>query len=322
MPTGYSILDNRPLDHWKVTELKDELRRRKMTTKGLKEDLIKRLDEAIRTERATVNDQEVSKHQEILVTHQSEGVGTEKDSFEAVEEFGGNKSEHHPIMVDINAPIDDPDLENEVHQEESTTVDLDEGPKEKTTNIAAGKELNDAAALENKVSEVSPGLGLQVMRSAPIYNDSVPLGEQIEPKNDSSVNNFDLEETVKSELTPSSNFDLEEPVKSELIQPSPKPLDINESFVEEDDNKKIDGSLGGSPEKLNLDRSSSDESMEEDVLDTKHVESNDNSVEVGDKEVRDLHVIKEEALAVSDDKIHVSASTEKRKPEGNLSCGI
>ncbi|XAR62296.1 hypothetical protein NMG60_11017009 [Bertholletia excelsa] len=49
-PTTYPILDNRPIDQWKVTELKEELKRRKLTTKGLKEDLIKRLDEAIRNE--------------------------------------------------------------------------------------------------------------------------------------------------------------------------------------------------------------------------------------------------------------------------------
>ncbi|KAE8637571.1 hypothetical protein CSA_017848 [Cucumis sativus] len=47
----YSILDNRPIDQWKVTELKEELKRRKLTIKGLKEDLVKRLDEAVRMER-------------------------------------------------------------------------------------------------------------------------------------------------------------------------------------------------------------------------------------------------------------------------------
>lgn len=52
MSSPYQILDNRPLDHWKVTELKEELRRRKLTTKGLKEDLVKLLDEAVRIERA------------------------------------------------------------------------------------------------------------------------------------------------------------------------------------------------------------------------------------------------------------------------------
>ncbi|KAF7834245.1 Apoptotic chromatin condensation inducer in the nucleus [Senna tora] len=47
MSSRYPILDNRPIDQWKVTELKEELKRRKLTTKGLKDDLIKRLNEAI-----------------------------------------------------------------------------------------------------------------------------------------------------------------------------------------------------------------------------------------------------------------------------------
>ncbi|XP_027365370.1 uncharacterized protein LOC113872206 [Abrus precatorius] len=50
MSSRYPILDNRPIDQWKVTELKEELKRRKLTTKGLKDDLIKRLDEALRIE--------------------------------------------------------------------------------------------------------------------------------------------------------------------------------------------------------------------------------------------------------------------------------
>lgn len=47
----YPILDDKPIDKWKVTELKEELKRRKLATKGLKEDLINRLDEALREER-------------------------------------------------------------------------------------------------------------------------------------------------------------------------------------------------------------------------------------------------------------------------------
>ncbi|OMO56002.1 hypothetical protein CCACVL1_26833 [Corchorus capsularis] len=51
MSSKYQILDNRPIDQWKVTELKEELKKRKLTTRGLKEELVKRLDEAVRIER-------------------------------------------------------------------------------------------------------------------------------------------------------------------------------------------------------------------------------------------------------------------------------
>ncbi|XP_057415488.1 uncharacterized protein LOC130710293 [Lotus japonicus] len=51
MSSPYPILDDKPIDQWRVTELKEELKRRKLTTKGLKDDLIKRLDQALRLER-------------------------------------------------------------------------------------------------------------------------------------------------------------------------------------------------------------------------------------------------------------------------------
>lgn len=50
MSSPYVKLGNRSLDQWKVTELKEELKRRRMTTSGLKQDLVRRLDEAIRFE--------------------------------------------------------------------------------------------------------------------------------------------------------------------------------------------------------------------------------------------------------------------------------
>ncbi|KAL4376666.1 hypothetical protein GQ457_02G016910 [Hibiscus cannabinus] len=58
MSSKYQILDNRPIDQWKVTELKEELKRRKLITRGLKEDLVKRLDEALRVERENTENEE------------------------------------------------------------------------------------------------------------------------------------------------------------------------------------------------------------------------------------------------------------------------
>lgn len=51
MSPKYQILDNRSVNQWKVTELRDELKRRRLSAKGLKDDLVRRLDEALRLER-------------------------------------------------------------------------------------------------------------------------------------------------------------------------------------------------------------------------------------------------------------------------------
>ncbi|XP_027095273.1 uncharacterized protein [Coffea arabica] len=53
MSTQYPVLYDRPINKWKVAELKEELKRRNLMTKGLKDDLVRRLDEAIRNERAS-----------------------------------------------------------------------------------------------------------------------------------------------------------------------------------------------------------------------------------------------------------------------------
>ncbi|KAL3371478.1 hypothetical protein AABB24_008161 [Solanum stoloniferum] len=45
--SDYPVLDNRPINKWKVAELREELKRRNLTTKGLKDDLVRRLNEAI-----------------------------------------------------------------------------------------------------------------------------------------------------------------------------------------------------------------------------------------------------------------------------------
>lgn len=50
MSSPYVKLGNKTLDQWKVTELKEELKKRKLTTGGLKQDLVRRLDEAVRAE--------------------------------------------------------------------------------------------------------------------------------------------------------------------------------------------------------------------------------------------------------------------------------
>ncbi|CAN4116328.1 unnamed protein product [Withania somnifera] len=48
--SDYPVLDNRPINKWKVAELKEELKRRNLATKGLKDDLVRRLHEAISEE--------------------------------------------------------------------------------------------------------------------------------------------------------------------------------------------------------------------------------------------------------------------------------
>ncbi|VFQ85090.1 unnamed protein product [Cuscuta campestris] len=50
MPKEYPVLDNSPINKWKVAQLREELKKRNLPVKGLKEALVNRLDEAIQKE--------------------------------------------------------------------------------------------------------------------------------------------------------------------------------------------------------------------------------------------------------------------------------
>ncbi|CAH9140131.1 unnamed protein product [Cuscuta epithymum] len=64
MPKQYPVLDNRPINKWKVAELRDELKKRNLAVKGLKDDLVNRLDEAIQKEREALEMEEDDKGSE------------------------------------------------------------------------------------------------------------------------------------------------------------------------------------------------------------------------------------------------------------------
>ncbi|KAE9587750.1 putative transcription regulator SAP family [Lupinus albus] len=55
-------MSSKPIHQWKVTELKEELKRRRLATTGLKNDLVRRLDDALREEReaAEASEKEVN----------------------------------------------------------------------------------------------------------------------------------------------------------------------------------------------------------------------------------------------------------------------
>ncbi|MQL96565.1 hypothetical protein Taro_029237 [Colocasia esculenta] len=385
MRSQYPILDNRPIDQWKVTELREELRRRKLTTKGLKEDLVRRLDEALRSETELLNEKELNstvdpepepqENQEEKDPSPSDISEVKENANVAVADDETKTFENEVSVADTDDSIRDVSEGTEVLNESMGNAVLDGAVEETVTpgatteeNIshseltssksdANGEDLMDdmenrepnsptedttfnPSEQEKQVSEVSPDLGFQVKCDS-ISTDSVTINEKIELKDNLNANNFHLELDVgKPEVVQPSSTDVA-PVAGDFnsLDNDQEPEDNQGSVEEIDDvtntasldlSNKIDNSNGGSPEKLNLDRSSGDESMEEDVLETKQREPSNNSDEVGDtKDVRELHVVKEgspvDAVVggLSPDKKDIIAEedkpvvpAEKRKLEG------
>jgi apoptotic chromatin condensation inducer in the nucleus len=155
----------------------------------------------------------------------------------------------------------------------------------------------------NQVPEVTQDLGSQI-KCESISSDDISTNKQNSVEDNLSANNFDLELEVKPKMVePSSGIaslggdlqpldDEKELVKS---QPSLEDIDATDNV----DSYKKDSPEVGSPEKLNLDRSSGDESMEEDVMESKQAEPNIKSDDLRGTAELSLKDVKEVALSDS-----------------------
>lgn len=392
--SGYPILDNRPIDQWKVTELKEELKRRKLTTRGLKEELVKRLDESLRSEMEAQKEEADNGVEGIQPNSIPETVVTEQTGFEISdlglgnpENAGGNvgnadigftKLDDVSVQVDckdsVEQPVDGISLEeresalvsdqppemgalasndvppaglgNEISYSLSVEKSVygeglhdskverdDEGSRaqEQSEDVKLLPEDGklDSSDSNNQVSEVSSSLGFPV-KSNSISTDSVSFNEKNDLKDNIIADNVKLESDVKPEMVQPSSSDLVpdggESHPSDVEEPH-----VNKVSVQETDNnvsiadvsqKNYSADLGSS-EKLNLDRSSGDDSMEEDALESKHIDSNYNSEEVVEKtEKLEVTTIKEEVPVATMDidkgthhenNIVAAASADKRK---------
>ncbi|KAG5241758.1 apoptotic chromatin condensation inducer in the nucleus [Salix suchowensis] len=191
----------------------------------------------------------------------------------------------------------------------------------------------NSSAPDNQVSEVSPILGFQV-KSDSISTDSISINEKIELKGNIIADDVKLElDNVKPEMVGPSSSNVV-PVGGES-----HPMDVEEpqekmeSVEEKDDSsgtnaymsKKNDSVDVGYLEKLNFDRSSGDDSMEEDVLESKQIDSKYNSDEVGGRE--NLVGVAGKDLSTDQKEVHVEnkirpvVPVEKRKSNDQETVG-
>ncbi|KAJ4952561.1 hypothetical protein NE237_029393 [Protea cynaroides] len=238
--------------------------------------------------------------------------------------------------VVTQSALSEQELQNNETKTEIKTEDEDQKP------------LTEDAVLNvfdpnNQVSEVSPVLGSQV-KCESISTDSVSIIEKNELKDNLNADNFHLELEVKTEMVQPSSSGVPPNAGDEHPLDDQEPCENQGSVEDIDDtnhpklgiSKKNDSADGGSSEKLNLDRSSGDDSMEEDVLESKQIDSNRDSDEARDRnELTGVHVVKEgspvdamgggfssEKKEVPDDnKNHHAVPAEKRKFQDEEAVG-
>ncbi|KAG2638492.1 hypothetical protein PVAP13_2NG598100 [Panicum virgatum] len=175
---------------------------------------------------------------------------------------------------------------------------------------------------KDKVSEVKTDLDFQI-KCVSIFSDNISTSEKNDVKGNLNADGCDLELEAKQEICkPSSTI----PSPGDHLQV----LDVNKelhktgtslqelgstSNIDLDREESPDGS---SHEKLNLDRSSGDESMDEDVMESRHADSNIKPDDLGGKTVvTSEHVLKEVSLldnAVESSSAHTNEVVAEEKP--------
>uniref|UniRef100_A0A804R6I9 SAP domain-containing protein n=1 Tax=Zea mays TaxID=4577 RepID=A0A804R6I9_MAIZE len=416
--SSYPVLNNRPIDQWRVTDLKDELRKRKLPVKGLKEELVRRLFDSIQSEieadeadeadedvGVNVDDQlpdanaseentvtvtEVHQETVVHVTQQVE-VPTTKAGQEStisptrrapsvdVEEASadeevpesvaeGNMSfEEVQVHTEItNEPVHekttDVDTNDTVVVNDAIDVNSDLAPAEVKFGATEASKIEEhdfppapvdalnsdaAGPMDTDVVTAATSdvgsMDTDVVTRAPVSDDEeklelkVDLGNKVsmydEDNNSSDTMNEDCKPIVSkpNNQVPEVSPDLGSQIKCGDLQPldDDKELVKNQTSLEDIDSTanvdsyKKDSPEGGSPEKLNLDRSSGDESMEEDVVEIKQDEANMKSDDLGQKNELNSEDVKE--VILPDSVVEASkevtaeeksaASTEKRKLE-------
>ncbi|GFY94151.1 SAP domain-containing protein [Actinidia rufa] len=159
----YPVLDNRPIDQWKVTELKEELKRRKLTVKGLKEDLIKRLDEAIRNKNESTGGNTDNGSDDIpQPVLQTEDSGT----VSAVNESTGDMTDHGNERNEVDGVMDQAQVDETVSLGEGK---VQEGEVKVSTDSSRNEEMVvSATSVETSITVIEtvvPEMAINVEES-------------------------------------------------------------------------------------------------------------------------------------------------------------
>ncbi|KAF8668809.1 hypothetical protein HU200_052006 [Digitaria exilis] len=177
---------------------------------------------------------------------------------------------------------------------------------------------------KDQVSEVNPDLDSQV-KCVSIFNDNVSTNEKNDVKGNLNADDYDLELMAKQEVfkpsstipSPGDHLQVLD-VSKELHKNGTSLLELGSTSNTDLDREK-ESPDGTSSEKLNFDRCSGDESVDADVAESRHTNSNSNinSVDLGGKtEVTSEHVLKEVSLLDTAAEEKPPSPAEKRKLEG------
>lgn len=243
-----------------------------------------------------------------------------------------------PEAIELNADPKGTDVvvaaENMIHKDNFSVNTLMHGNGHDDLKCSNGDTKPFLCREKDQVAEVNINLDSQT-KLASMFDDNISADKNNDLKDNLNGDDCDLEldakqEMVKSSPTiPSKGDHLEVLDVDKEVHKNGATLQELGSTSNTDLDRDQESPDGSSIEKLNFDRSSGDESMDEDVLESKHTDSNIKSDDPGEKtEFISEHVLKEVSLhdtAAEDSSAHTKQvvaeekppnPAEKRKPEG------
>ncbi|KAJ0233519.1 SAP domain-containing protein [Hirschfeldia incana] len=367
----FPILDNRPIDKWKVTELKEELKRRRLTTQGLKVDLVRRLDDALRAEQQEsqmLNTAALANQQAEIAN--AAGVSFTPDRMPAIPVALSGAAFSIDATTPSPAAVTTP-VSKTTTAEASAAVEITPPPVVSKPEVNAGvlDDVRGVAGLDTSVvddvklqepqdAEVKDGVGSGVAASDAVISDEQSILKSNEMENQAQPADPELEKAatdnqvsvtgyeVKSDYLSTDSVPTNEKMDNEIAADDVKleqnvsksqepstvigdshPMDVekppvsagggditdaaNAADMTKGNNNNIDA---GDSEKLNLDRSSGDESME-DEPESKQTESV-TSHEVVDKSEKN-DIVDAGKGEAPENKSQPPVASEKRKLPGN-----
>ncbi|PKA49548.1 hypothetical protein AXF42_Ash004088 [Apostasia shenzhenica] len=175
-PNNYPVLDDKPIDQWRVTELREELRRRRLATKGLKEELVRRLDEAIRNEIESQNDGELGN-----------GIDGNSDVQDNNEE---NEPDPAPNDGEMGSGIDgNSDFRDNTEENQAAQNDGDGNEMEAQNDGELGDGINDNLDIKDNTED----------HEANIAQNDGEIGDGIDGNSDAPNNNEENEAVTTRE---------------------------------------------------------------------------------------------------------------------------
>lgn len=175
--SSFPVLKNRPIDQWKVTELKDELRKRRLPVKGLKEELVRRLFESIQSEEASDESaDDVGANEAVDEGAKDVEANAPVDKDAGVNEPVDHAPEEHTVSQKTTVSVTEVYQETVVHATQENTLPLPEVSQEVMDSSVEGSPRDNLVATHESLSTEAPTESIDEPKSVAGENSTVQEG--------------------------------------------------------------------------------------------------------------------------------------------------